>query len=155
MAGQNELAAPARSKRGRKRVGRGLGSGHGRYSGRGAKGQKSRSGASIPAYFEGGQLPLVKRLPTRRGFTNIFKTAYSIVNVGRLNIFEAGSVVDRDRLFQAGLIKSASRPVKVLAAGELSRGLVVRADRLSTAARKKIEAAGGRVEAAGSATEAR
>jgi len=119
------------------------------------KGQKSRSGAAIPAYFEGGQLPLVKRLPTKRGFTNIFRKEYSVVNLGRLNIFETGSLVDRDKLLEVGLIRSATKLVKVLSAGELTRGLVIRADKFSTAAKKKIEAAGGSVEEGRSATEAR
>ena len=153
MVRQNELAPSPGSRRKRKRVGRGLGSGHGRYSGKGAKGQKARSGPGIHPYFEGGQLPLVKRLPGKRGFTNIFKTEYSVVNVGKLNIFEPESVVGRLELVRARLIKSANRPLKILGGGELDRALVVRADRVSTAAKEKIEAAGGRVEA-GSATEA-
>lgn len=153
MVRQNELAPSPGSRRKRKRVGRGLGSGHGRYSGKGAKGQKARSGPGIHPYFEGGQLPLVKRLPGKRGFTNIFKTEYSVVNVGKLNIFEPESVVGRLELIRARLIKSANRPLKILGGGELDRALVVRADRVSTAAKEKIEAAGGRVEA-GSATEA-
>ncbi|MBL7119905.1 MAG: 50S ribosomal protein L15 [Dehalococcoidia bacterium] len=152
---QNELAPAAGSKRRRKRVGRGLGSGHGRYSTRGSKGQKSRSGAKIPAYFEGGQLPLVKRLPTKGGFTNIFRKEYSVVNIGRLNTFESGTLVDHSKLLEAGLIRSARKPVKVLSVGELNRSLVIRADKFSTAAKKKIEAAGGSVEEAGSATKAR
>jgi len=151
---QNELAPPPGSKHKKKRVGRGLGSGHGRYSGRGMKGQKARSGAGIPLYFEGGQLPLVRRLPTKRGFTNIFKEQYSAVNLGKLNIFEPGSVVDRDKLLEARLIKSAKKPVKILSMGELNQALVVKADKFSTAAKRKIEAAGGRVEEAGSATKA-
>ena len=155
MVRQNELAPAAGSKRRRKRVGRGLGSGHGRYSTRGSKGQKSRSGAKIPAYFEGGQLPLVKRLPTKGGFTNIFRKEYSVVNIGRLNTFESGTLVDRSKLLEAGLIRSARKPVKVLSVGELNRSLVIRADKFSTAAKKKIEAAGGSVEEAGSATKAR
>ncbi|MCX5992262.1 MAG: 50S ribosomal protein L15 [Chloroflexi bacterium] len=153
MVRQNELAPSPGSRRKRKRVGRGLGSGHGRYSGKGAKGQKARSGPGIHPYFEGGQLPLVKRLPGKRGFTNIFKTEYSVVNVGKLNIFEPESVVGRLELVRARLIKSANRPLKILGGGDLDRALVVRADRVSTAAKEKIEAAGGRVEA-GSATEA-
>ena len=153
MVRQNELAPSPGSRRKRKRVGRGLGSGHGRYSGKGAKGQKARSGPGIHPYFEGGQLPLVKRLPGKRGFTNIFKTEYSVVNVGKLNIFKPESVVGRLELIRARLIKSANRPLKILGGGELDRALVVRADRVSTAAKEKIEAAGGRVEA-GSATEA-
>lgn len=154
MVRQNELAPPRGSRHKRKRVGQGLGSGHGRYSGKGIKGQKSRSGAGIHPYFEGGQLPLVKRLPTKRGFTNIFKEQYSLVNVGKLNIFEPGSVVDRDKLLQARLIKSAKKPVKILSMGELNQALIVKADKFSVAAKRKIEAAGGRVEEAGSATKA-
>lgn len=154
MPRQNELVPSPGSRHKRKRVGRGLGSGHGRYSGKGQKGQKSRSGAPIPAHFEGGQLPLVKRLPARRGFTNIFKNEYSVVNLGRLNVFESGSVVDRETLLEAGLIRSVRKPVKILGMGELCQELIVRADKLSTAARKKIEAAGSRVEEAGSATKA-
>lgn len=154
MPRQNELVPSPGSRHKRKRIGRGLGSGHGRYSGKGQKGQKSRSGAPIPAHFEGGQLPLVKRLPARRGFTNIFKNEYSVVNLGRLNVFESGSVVDRETLLEAGLIRSVRKPVKILGMGELCQELIVRADKLSTAARKKIEEAGGRVEEAGSATKA-
>jgi len=150
---QEYLAPAAGSKRKRKRVGRGLGSGHGRYATRGLKGQNSRSGGGVPLYFEGGQLPLTKRLPTRRGFTNIFKTEYSTVNVGRLNVFEAGSAVDKVLLLGAGLIKSSRKPVKILGAGELSHGLTVIADRFSTVARMKIEAAGGIAEESTGATE--
>jgi large subunit ribosomal protein L15 len=93
-------------------------------------------------------------LPARRGFTNIFKNEYSVVNLGRLNVFESGSVVDRETLLEAGLIRSVRKPVKILGMGELCQELIVRADKLSTAARKKIEVAGGRVEEAGSATKA-
>lgn len=154
MVKQNELAPPPGSKRKKKRVGRGLGSGHGRYSGRGTKGQKARSGAGIHPYFEGGQLPLVKRLPTKRGFTNIFKEQYSLVNLGKLNVFKLGSVVDRDKLLEAGLIKSAKKPVKILSMGELNQAVIVKADKFSAAAKRKIEAAGGRVEETGSANKA-
>ncbi|RLC93970.1 MAG: 50S ribosomal protein L15 [Chloroflexi bacterium] len=154
MATQNELVPPRGAKRRRKRVGRGLGSGHGRYSGRGIKGQKARSGGGVSPHFEGGQLPLVKRLPARRGFNNVFKTEYSVVNVGELNRFEAGSVVDRDRLLEARLVRRGKRPIKVLGAGELDRRLIVRADRFSEGARKKIEAVGGSVEEVASAPKA-
>ncbi|MFC2009555.1 50S ribosomal protein L15 [Chloroflexota bacterium] len=150
---QNELAPPPGSKRGRKRVGRGLGSGHGRYSGRGLKGQKARSGGGVHPYFEGGQLPLIRRLPRRRGFTNIFKQEYSIVNVGKLNIFEPGSVVDQERLLEARLIKSPNKPVKMLSEGELDRALIVKVNKFSTVAKEKIEAAGGRAEKVGYATK--
>jgi large subunit ribosomal protein L15 len=146
MVRQNELAPPLGSKRSRKRVGRGLGSGHGRYSGRGCKGQKARSGPGIHPYFEGGQLPLVKRLPNKRGFTNIFKKEYSIVNVGELNTFDPDSVVSREELLKAKLIKFPKRAIKILSTGELDRPLIVKADKFSAAAKKKIEAAGGRAE---------
>jgi len=100
---QNELSPAPGSKRGRKRVGRGNGSGHGTYSGRGSKGQKSRSGFRMKPGFEGGQLPLIRRLPRKRGFTNIFKTNYSLVNLDELNRFEAGSEVDPAKLVAAGV----------------------------------------------------
>ncbi len=151
---QNNLTPPPGSKRGRKRVGRGNGSGYGTYSGRGVKGQKSRSGPGIPRGFEGGQLRLIKRLPQRRGFTNIFKTQYSVVNMGRLNIFEPGSEVTPQRLLEAGVVKSLRYPIKILAGGEINHSLVVRAHKFSAAARAKIEAAGGKVEEVGHAAEA-
>lgn len=153
MLRQNDLTPAPGSKRSRKRVGRGLGSGHGRFSGKGQKGQKSRSGPGIHPYFEGGQLPLHRRLPGKRGFTNIFKTEYSVVNVGRLNVFEAGSAVGLDELTKAGLVSSSSKPVKILGTGELDRALTVKADRFSGTAREKIMAAGGTVEV-GSGTKA-
>ena len=103
---QDELSPAPGSRRGRKRVGRGDGSGHGTYSGRGVKGQKSRSGFSRKRGFEGGQLPLIKRLPRKRGFTNIFRTEYNPVNIGLLNRFEAGSEVTPERLLEAGVVKS-------------------------------------------------
>src|SRR4030042_198053 len=127
MVRQNELAPPWGSKRERKRVGRGLGSGHGRYSGRGSKGQKARSGPGIHPYFEGGQTPLVKRLPRKRGFNNIFRKEYCVVNVGRLNVFEPNSVVDRQKLVGARVIKSTATPLKLLGGGSLARAVGVRA----------------------------
>ena len=143
---QNEISLAPGSTHPRKRVGRGLGSGHGRYSGRGVKGQKARSGGKLPPYFEGGQLPLVKRLPRKRGFTNIFKTEYSIVNVGRLNIFEPNSMVNREELWRRRLIDSVKKPVKILGEGSIDRPLVVVADKFSASAREKVRAAGGTVE---------
>ncbi len=151
MVRQNDLAPAPRAKRERKRVGRGLGSGHGRYSGKGCKGQKARSGPGIHPYFEGGQLPLVRRLPTKRGFTNIFRIEYDVINVGQLRIFPADSIVDREDFVKARLIKSGDRRLKVLGGGELDRALTVRADRVSASARQKIEAAGGKVEEVGAA----
>ncbi|HWR71050.1 MAG TPA: 50S ribosomal protein L15 [Dehalococcoidia bacterium] len=153
MLRQNDLTPPPGAKHARKRVGRGLGSGHGRFSGRGQKGQKGRAGPGIHPYFEGGQLPLHRRLPGKRGFTNIFKTEYSVVNIGKLNVFEAGSVVGLDQLTKAGLVSSSTKPVKILGTGELDRALTVKADGFSGTAREKILAAGGTVEV-GSGTKA-
>ncbi|MBI2288099.1 MAG: 50S ribosomal protein L15 [Chloroflexi bacterium] len=143
---QNELSPAAGSRKDRKRVGRGDGSGHGTYSGRGCKGQKARAGCNMKPGFEGGQLPLIKRLPQKRGFVNIFRTEYSVINIDKLNIFESGSEVTPDRLFAAGLVKSARQPVKVLSDGAIEYPLVVKAHKFSAAAKAKIEAAGGKVE---------
>ena len=151
---QNSLSPPPGSRRRRKRVGRGNGSGYGTYCGRGVKGQKARSGNKMRPGFEGGQLPLIKRLPRKRGFTNIFKTQYSIVNMNSLNIFEPGSEVTPEKLLAAGVVKSLRYPIKILAGGELKHPLSVRADRFSAAAKAKIEAAGGNVEEVGRASEA-
>ena len=147
MVRQHELAPPPGSKHERKRVGRGLGSGHGRYSGRGIKGQKARSGPGIHPYFEGGQMPLIKRLPQKRGFTNIFKKEYSIINVGRLNIFEPNTLVTPEELMKARLIKSLKKPVKILGEGEVNRPLTIVAYSFSATAKRKIEQAGGKAEA--------
>jgi len=103
--------------------------------------------------FEGGQLPLIKRLPRKRGFTNIFRTEYSLVNVEDLKRFEAGSEVTPDRLVESGVVKSLRRPIKILARGDVSQPLSVKANRFSAAARAKIEAAGGTVEEIGYAAE--
>jgi large subunit ribosomal protein L15 len=143
---QNELSPAPGSTKPRKRVGRGNGSGHGTYSGRGQKGQKSRAGGKMRPGFEGGQLPLIKRLPKKRGFFNLFRTEYSIVNLGDLGYFEAGAEVNIDGLRAAGLVKSQKRPVKVLAAGGLDRPLNVKAHKFSAAAKATIEAAGGTAE---------
>jgi large subunit ribosomal protein L15 len=142
---QNSIGPAPGSRRPRKRVGRGLGS-HGTYSGRGSKGQKSRAGFKMRPGFEGGQLPLIKRLPRLRGFTNIFRVEYSIVSVGSLNKFDAGAEVTPETLLAAGLLKNLKRPVKVLADGDIDRAIRVRAHRFSAAARAKIEAAGGAAE---------
>lgn len=150
---QNELSPAPDSRKERKRVGRGNGSGHGTYSGRGLKGQKSRSGCRMKPGFEGGQLPLIRRLPRKRGFTNIFRVEYSIVNLDKLSFFESGSEVTPGRLLAAGIIKSLQNPVKILAGGDISYPLLVKADKFSAAARTKIEAAGGTVEEVGYAAE--
>jgi len=151
---QDELSPAPGSKQRRKRVGRGDGSGHGTYSGRGCKGQKSRSGHRMRPGFEGGQLSLIKRLPQKRGFTNIFRTEYSIVNISKLNIFESGSEVTPEKLVAARIVKSLRHPIKILADGDINRPLVVKANKFSAAAKAKIEAAGGQAEEVGHAAEA-
>ena len=143
---QDKLSPAPGSKKNRKRVGRGDGSGYGTYSGRGCKGQKSRAGYSIRPGFEGGQLPLIKRLPRKRGFTNIFRIEYNVVNTGTLNMFESGSEVDPEKMAVAGVVSSLRRPIKILAEGDINHPLVVKAHRFSTAAKTRIEAAGGKVE---------
>jgi large subunit ribosomal protein L15 len=148
-----KLSPPRGARKSRKRVGRGDGSGHGTYSGRGAKGQKARAGGKMRPGFEGGQLPLIKRLPEKRGFHNPFRTEYSTVKIGQLNIFEPESEVTPEKLVDAGLVKSLGRPIKILAGGEISRPLVVKADRFSAAAKAKIEAVGGKAEEVGHAAQ--
>jgi len=144
----HDLRQPEGATRRRKRVGRGIAAGQGKTAGRGTKGQNSRAGSGGHLYLEGGQLPLVRRLPFRRGFTNLSRIEYEVVNVEELTRFAAGTVVDKDLLLQAGLVKRAESPVKVLGRGDLDRALTVHVDKVSGAARAKIEAAGGQVEAA-------
>ncbi|MGD0352892.1 MAG: 50S ribosomal protein L15 [Dehalococcoidia bacterium] len=144
---QHNLKPPAGATHKRKRVGRGDGSGHGSYSGKGCKGQKARSGGGVRLGFEGGQLALIKRLPRKRGFVNIFRTEYSIVNVGELKAFSANAEITPKELLDIGLIKSFKFPVKILGDGKIDRPLVVKANKFSAAAEKKIVAAGGKVEA--------
>ena len=139
----HELRPPKGAKRARKRVGRGNASGHGTYSGRGLKGQKSRSGGKVKVGFEGGQTRLIKRLPRRRGFTNIFRVEYSAVNLRDLERFEAGTEVTPELLKQSRVVSTLRRPIKVLAMGELTKALTVRAHKFSATAKAKIEAAGG------------
>jgi large subunit ribosomal protein L15 len=143
---QNSITPAPGSRKARKRVGRGDGSGNGTYSGRGSKGQKSRAGYKMRPGFEGGQLPLIKRLPRKRGFTNIFRTEYSTVSVGKLSVFEPGSEVDPEKMMTADMLKSLKKPVKVLADGDIKHPLTVRANKFSASAKAKIEAAGGKVE---------
>ena len=143
---QDKLAPAPGSKKSRKRVGRGDGSGHGTYSGRGCKGQKSRAGYKMRPGFEGGQLPLIKRLPQKRGFVNIFRTEYSVVNINKLNMFETGSEVTPEKLVAAGVVKSLRHPIKILAEGDINYPLSVKANKFSAAAKAKIEAAGGKAE---------
>jgi large subunit ribosomal protein L15 len=143
---QHELRSPKGARRPRKRVGRGNASGQGTYAGKGLKGQQARAGSGPRVGFEGGQTPLIRRLPTRRGFRNPFRTEYAPVNLRDLARFPASAEVTPDALLQMGVVRTLHRPIKVLAVGELTEPLTVRAHRVSAAARAKIEAAGGTVE---------
>jgi large subunit ribosomal protein L15 len=145
----HELSPAKGSRKTRQRVGRGHGAGQGKTSGRGQKGQGSRSSVGLPAGFEGGQMPLKQRLPKLRGFHNRWRHEFVVVNLGKLARFEKDSVVDADVLTEAGLIPRASSPIKVLAAGRLGHALTLRVDRISGAARIAVEAAGGSVELVG------
>jgi large subunit ribosomal protein L15 len=140
----SQLAPAPRSVRDRKRVGRGNSSGHGTYAGKGLKGQKSRSGKNVRLTFEGGQLPLVRRLGKLRGFNNKWRVPYQPVNVGDLERFEDGAEVTPDALIDRGVVRNLAEPVKILARGDLSKKLTVKAHAFSAAARAKIEATGGR-----------
>jgi large subunit ribosomal protein L15 len=142
----NDLRPNPKSKKKRKRVGRGISAGQGKTAGRGTKGQGARSGGGKGPYFEGGQLPLVRRLPFKRGFTNTNKISYNPVNVGALGKFDSGTDIDPEFLSTQGLLKKASDPVVILGSGDLSVKLKVKAHRFSDSAKQKIEAAGGTVE---------
>jgi len=145
MLNLSNLSPHPGSRKQRKRLGRGPGSGHGKTAGRGTKGYKSRSGSSINPTFEGGQMPLHRRLP-KRGFTNIFKKVYGVVNVKDLGRFDDGTVVDRAALVKAGLLNKKHDLVKLLGDGDVDKKLTIKLDKVSAAARRKIEAAGGSVE---------
>jgi large subunit ribosomal protein L15 len=137
---------PPRGSRHRKvRVGRGIGSKLPKTAGAGNKGQKSRKGFSRRPGFEGGQMPLHRRIP-KRGFTNIFRSEFAVLNVDRLNAFSAGEVVTPELLRERGIVRQASRPVKILGEGDLQAALTVRAHAFSKSAEQKITSAGGRVE---------
>jgi len=138
----NELKATEGSRKSRKRVGCGIGSGTGKTAGRGHKGQKSRTGGKVARGFEGGQMPLIRRLP-KRGFTSKVDNEFQIVNLGQLNAFDDGSKVDAAALYEAGLVRNAVDPIKVLASGELSKKkLELAVDAVSEQAASKIQAAG-------------
>lgn len=139
--------APARgATKNRKRLGRGPGSGHGKTAGRGHKGRGSRAGGNTPPGYEGGQMPLQRRLP-KHGFRNLFRQEFSIVNLGQLEErFESGAVVDGEALRAHGLVHNLSRPIKVLADGKLSKALTVKANKFSAAAVQRLQAAGGSAE---------
>ena len=138
--------APAEPKKARKRIGRGPASGQGKTAGKGHKGQKARAGRGMRAGFEGGQMPLQRRIP-KRGFVNIFATEYAIVNVSALDkAFADGETVTIDALVEKGLVKKVLDGVKVLGNGEISKKLTVQANAFSASAKEKIEAAGGKAE---------
>ena len=142
----HELTPPAGSHRKNQRIGRGIAAGQGKTSGKGQKGQKSRTGSSIPRVFEGGQLPLTQRLPKLRGFNNKWRKEYAVVNVGKLKKFDAGSTVDLPALIAGHVVPRGSERVKLLSEGELSVALTVKVDRASAKAVAAVEAAGGKVE---------
>ena len=148
----SQLHPPKGQKQKQQRIGHGMGSGRGKFSGRGAKGAKSISGYSRMRGFEGGQMPLHRRLP-KRGFTNIFKKQYGIINLGRLETLE-GDTFNPDRLLELGAVRKAADGVKVLAAGELKRAIHVTAHVFSKSAVEKIQAAGGTAEVIGGAEPA-
>lgn len=149
----DELRPAPGAHRNRRRVGRGYGSGRGTTAGRGSKGQKARSGGGVHPRFEGGQLPLSLRLPHKRGFTNIHRREYAVVNLAPLNRFAAGAEVTPETLKAAGLVKRGERWVKILGEGELAQPLVVAAHKFSASAREKIVAAGGTVRLLGATPE--
>ncbi|AND86109.1 LSU ribosomal protein L15p (L27Ae) [Clostridium tyrobutyricum DIVETGP] len=141
----HELKSAPGSRKAPKRVGRGTGSGLGRNAGKGENGQKARSGGGVRLGFEGGQMPLFRRIP-KRGFTNIFAKEYSQINIDRLNIFEDGTEVTPQLLLQKRIIKKSKNGLKILGNGELNKKLTVKAAKFTKAAAEKIEAAGGKVE---------
>jgi large subunit ribosomal protein L15 len=142
----HELQAPEGATSERIRIGRGHGSGKVKTGGKGTKGQKARTGGGVPPYFEGGQLPLIRKLPYRRGFRNPFRVEFREVNVRDLGDFPAGSTVGPDEFDAAGVLRGSKGPIKVLGQGDLSVKLTVRAHKFSASARQKIESAGGTAE---------
>ena len=143
--GLHNLSPAAGSRKKRRRIGRGPGSGLGKTAGRGSKGQKSRSGYSRKIGFEGGQMPLHRRLP-KRGFTNIFRKEYAVVNLATLARYDAGESITPERLMEEGVVKKLGAGLKVLANGELKNALTVKAHKFSKQAQEKIRAAGGSIE---------
>jgi len=138
----NDIQSTSGSRRDRKRLGCGTATGHGKTGGRGHKGQKSRSGGKLMRGFEGGQMPLIRRVP-KRGFTPISRNEFQIINVGQLEKLKAGSKVDAAKLFEAGLIRNAVDPIKLLGKGELSKKLSLTVTTASASAKAKFETAGG------------
>lgn len=141
----NELAPAKGARKAKKRVGRGPGSGHGKTAGRGAKGQNARSGGGVRPGYEGGQMPIHRRLP-KRGFTNIFRKLIIAVNIRDLQRFESGAIVDEKELVRVGLVKGPRDGIKLLGEGDISHPLTIRLSGVSKSAKEKIEAAGGTVE---------
>jgi large subunit ribosomal protein L15 len=141
----HELSPPNGSRKSRKRLGRGVGSGKGKTAGRGTKGQNSRSGGGVRPGFEGGQMPIHRRLP-KRGFTNIFKKKIAVINIRDLSTFESGSVVDEAALVRMGLVKGQRDGIKLLGHGEIKIPLTIKVNGVSNGAMDKIVAAGGKVE---------
>ena len=141
----HELSPPSRSRKVSRRLGRGVGTGRGKTAGRGTKGYNSRSGGGVRPGYEGGQMPIQRRLP-KRGFTNIFRKRIAVINIRDLLTFKSGSLVDEAALLKAGLIKGKKDGIKLLGQGEISIALNVKLSHVSKSAREKIEAAGGSVE---------
>ncbi len=141
----NDLAPEKGQRKKRKRVGRGVASGTGKTAGRGSKGQNARSGGGVRPGYEGGQMPIHRRLP-KRGFKNPFKKVFAIVNVRDLNRFEADAVIDEVAFIKSGLVKGDRDGIKILGNGEIKVPVTVRINKISTSARQKIEAAGGKIE---------
>jgi len=140
----NDIQPTSGSRKDRKRLGCGIATGHGKTGGRGHKGQKSRSGGKVMRGFEGGQMPLIRRVP-KRGFTPISRNEFQVVNIGQLENFKAGSKIDAAKLFEAGLIRNAVDPIKLLAKGELSKKVNLTVTATSASAQAKLEAAGGKL----------
>ena len=141
----HELSPPSRSRKVSRRLGRGVGTGRGKIAGRGTKGYNSRSGGGVRPGYEGGQMPIQRRLP-KRGFTNIFRKKIAIINIRDLLTFQSGSLVDEAALAKAGLIKGKKDGIKLLGQGEISIALNIKLSHVSKSAREKIEAAGGSIE---------
>ena len=141
----HELSPAQRSRKARKRIGRGVGSGKGKTAGRGTKGQNSRSGGGVRPGYEGGQMPIHRRLP-KRGFKNIFRKKIAAINIKDLKKFESGGLVDQTELVRIGLVKGKIDGIKLLGNGEIDRHLKIKVNQVSNNARQKIEAAGGSIE---------
>lgn len=141
----NELAPAKGARKAKKRLGRGPGSGHGKTAGRGSKGHNARSGGGVRPGFEGGQMPIHRRLP-KRGFTNIFRKQLIAINIRDLERFESGAVIDEKELVRAGIVKGPRDGIKLLGEGDIDRPLTIRLNGISKSAKEKIEAAGGTVE---------